>query len=413
MRSPACCIAAVALTFASVVSAEYDAPDVAPAATLLLPYFEVGLDDATSEVNTVFTIRNVGPAAALAHVMLFTDYSVGTFAFDVYLTGFASRTIDLGALFRSEIEAGAFVGSYALARDTPVPEPPPAPTGGVFADNFETGDLGRWSVVKSRVTGVELAAYHRGAPSERTGLCAGVDHGDAIARGYVLIDNVNELAGDTFPEQDNYFPFAGGGISSRDNILWGTYELRHPNQNYAIANPMIHIEARENKSALQKGQVPTFYARYVNETETDRREPLDPAWATRYVTGGAFDGGTSLMYWRDPEVVQQAFPCGSPPSWAPLATRSVVAFDEEGNGTALESPHAFPYACGRVVVGGAALPVPYSFGWLYVNFSDVSTQGGSRNQAALLATYAANGRFAIGQGATSFDSVPEVELDKK
>src|SRR5215216_1332535 len=47
---------------------------VAPAATLLLPYFEVDIDDPAGE-TTLFTITNVSNEDQIAHVTLWTDYS--------------------------------------------------------------------------------------------------------------------------------------------------------------------------------------------------------------------------------------------------------------------------------------------------------------------------------------------------
>src|SRR5687767_3734241 len=61
--------------------------DQVPAATLLLPYFEVDLDNPTG-VTTLLSINNASATAILAHVVLWTDLSVPTLAFDVYLTGF-------------------------------------------------------------------------------------------------------------------------------------------------------------------------------------------------------------------------------------------------------------------------------------------------------------------------------------
>ena len=72
--------------------------DDVPAATLLLPYFEVDIADANG-VNTLFSINNASATAVLAHVMVWTDLSVPVLDFDVYLTGYDVQTINLRDIF--------------------------------------------------------------------------------------------------------------------------------------------------------------------------------------------------------------------------------------------------------------------------------------------------------------------------
>src|SRR5687767_12299890 len=55
---------------------------VAPAATLLLPYFEVAEDRAGE--TTLFTITNVSQFPAIAHVVLWTDFSYPVIDFNIY-----------------------------------------------------------------------------------------------------------------------------------------------------------------------------------------------------------------------------------------------------------------------------------------------------------------------------------------
>src|SRR5688572_15616326 len=66
---------------------------VAPAATLLLPYFEVAEDRAGE--TTLFTITNVSQYPQIAHVVLWTDYSYPVIDFNIYLTGFDVQSINL------------------------------------------------------------------------------------------------------------------------------------------------------------------------------------------------------------------------------------------------------------------------------------------------------------------------------
>ena len=58
----------------------------APAATLLLPYFEVA--QARTSETTLFTITNTSQFPHIAHVVLWTDFSYPVIDFNIYLTGY-------------------------------------------------------------------------------------------------------------------------------------------------------------------------------------------------------------------------------------------------------------------------------------------------------------------------------------
>ncbi len=70
---------------------------VAPAATLLLPYFDVDYanDDSTTAVNTVFTITNTSRMPAIAHVVVWTDWSFPVLDFNIFLTGYDVQGVNL------------------------------------------------------------------------------------------------------------------------------------------------------------------------------------------------------------------------------------------------------------------------------------------------------------------------------
>src|SRR4051794_35500038 len=78
--------------------------DQMPAATLLLPYFEV--DPANpAGLTTLFSINNGSAAAVLANVQIWTDLGVPTLGFNVYLTGYDVQTINLRDLFNGQLRA--------------------------------------------------------------------------------------------------------------------------------------------------------------------------------------------------------------------------------------------------------------------------------------------------------------------
>ncbi|HEV7570940.1 MAG TPA: hypothetical protein VGQ21_05530 [Thermoanaerobaculia bacterium] len=95
-------IALALFTLLITVSAAAGAPDndatcdikVGPAATLLLPYFEVDLEK-TGEQTTLFTITNVSRYSQIAHVTLWTDWAFPVLTFNIFLAGYDVQSINL------------------------------------------------------------------------------------------------------------------------------------------------------------------------------------------------------------------------------------------------------------------------------------------------------------------------------
>src|SRR5689334_5639413 len=83
-----------AALFASPTRNNDDSCDISvlPAATLLLPYFEVS---AAGDVTTLFTVINAGAPEQIAHITLWTDYGFPVIDFNVYLTGYDAQSINL------------------------------------------------------------------------------------------------------------------------------------------------------------------------------------------------------------------------------------------------------------------------------------------------------------------------------
>ena len=85
---------AAALAASAPASGELCALDDAPAATLLLPWFEVAYGD-PGAVTTAFSIVNTVAEAKLTRVTLWSDLGVPVLWFNVYLTGWDVQTINL------------------------------------------------------------------------------------------------------------------------------------------------------------------------------------------------------------------------------------------------------------------------------------------------------------------------------
>src|SRR5690242_2352972 len=73
-----------------------------PAATLLLPYFEVDLANKLGR-TTQFTINNASATAILAHVTVWSDLAVPVLVFNVYLTGYDVQTIDMRDILQTGV----------------------------------------------------------------------------------------------------------------------------------------------------------------------------------------------------------------------------------------------------------------------------------------------------------------------
>ena len=101
---------AVVLAFAIPAFAAIGTIDNVPAATLLLPYFEVSLDNPNG-IDTVLTINNASASAAVAQVTLWTDMGVPTYSFGVYLTGYDSAVVDLRLVFNGIVPPSADAGT--------------------------------------------------------------------------------------------------------------------------------------------------------------------------------------------------------------------------------------------------------------------------------------------------------------
>jgi hypothetical protein len=419
--------------------------DDVPAATLLLPYFEVDLSNPNG-VTTLFSVNNASATAVLAHVVVWSDLSVPVLDFNIYLTGYDVQTINL----RDILTFGGvdLPQTASAAQDTGEAEPNPAPTPtaisnqGAFSDDVTfascNGQLPPPPLPQNFIDHLQNSLT--GRPSAILGnLCAGRNLGDNVARGYVTVDTVDTCTL-LFPGDPGYFGTTGA--VTNQNVLWGDYFYVDTANNFAQGETLVHIEAApgEGTSSLWGTYGPdpetttpgeyTFYGRYVAWLATDNREPLSTNFATRFATGGTFTGGTDLLCWRDSKVAEQPFPptggnCVVPNAnvpWFPLGQEGVVIFDEEENP---DVPTSFPVSpqpptagiqicpaeTQRVAVGGSSFPVPFDFGWLYLNLNTFVTAAGSNPpedddaaQAWVTTVMDALGRFSVGFDAVQLDS---------
>ena len=392
--------------------------DAVPAATLLLPYFEVDLGDPNGQ-NTLFSVNNASATAILSHVVVWSDLSVPVLDFNIYLTGYDVQTISLRDVLNGSLPRTASAGQD--------PGDAISPRGVLSQDiNFAscTGLLPTPQLPSVFVAGLQASLTGK-ASSNLGGRCAGRSFSDNIARGYITVDTVSNCTL-RFPGDPGYFGPGGSGDATIQNVLWGDYFYVNTGQNFADGNTLVHIEASATNPETSIAGQYTFYGRYDNWTAVDNREPLATNFAVRYITGGLFDGGTSLFVWRDSKVSQTAFTCpvvaGVRPAWYPLGQEAIVIFDEQEQPQVQQvfpvSPQPptqglvpFPAEAQRTDVGSEDLPTPFAFGWLYLDLNTVVTAAGAvppedpaAAQAWVTVEMKAGGRFSVGYDAVKLDS---------
>jgi hypothetical protein len=399
--------------------------DNVPAATLLLPYFEVDLDSAFG-FTTLFEINNASSKSVIAHVVLWSDLSVPILDFNVYLTGYDVQTINMRDVL-----------NLVLPRTAPPatdPEDLISP-GGEYSDvemDFESCEKqlpypeGTISVslsqdIKDACTGRPVAG--------REGLCFGTSYGDNTCRGYVTVDVVGRCSLQ-FPGDPGYFVAGGKGVALNDNVLWGNYyhvDLSQiappgprPDQGIAEGETLVHIEADGlNPKTATPGKY-TYYGRYVGWNAADNREPLVSGFNARYVRSVNFPSGTDLTVWRDSKEVQSPFACDTVPAPPfPLAQEAIIIFDEKENPDVLVAPrfpvsplpstNPYPYQTQRIEVGGAGFEVPFSSGWLYLNLNAGNINGNPpedpfASQNWVTVVMSAEDRFSVGFDAIQLDN---------
>jgi len=408
--------------------------EATPAATLLLPYFEVNIDD-PSGIDTFFSINNASAAAALTHVIVWTDLSVEALDFNVYLTGYDVQTVGLGLIIRDGIlPRTAAVNTVSPRGPYSGPHGSYSACAGILPYTNPALDEDFLNHLQSILTGGPSSIYN--------GRCGGLDYGDGIARGYVTVDLVNNCTL-LRPCEEGYFWTAAGpstGVGEYDNILWGDWYMIDYANNFAQGDTLVHVEAVDPADVVGQAFLNgTFWGRCVaggapfppiGDIWYDNREPLGTTFASRFYQNAAFDGGTDLLVWRD-SIIQYAVADGyydqaaegfqcyiGTPFWYPLPQRQTVVFDEQENPETVctispcpEADILFPAEAQRVSIPDLDV-VPES-GWIYMNLNlpGVCPFGGDctyLGQNWVTAVHSAAGRFSAGLSAIQLDNMCDV-----
>ena len=375
----------------------------APAATLLLPYFEVDIvSPAGAGETTLFTITNVSELPQVAHVTLWTDYSFPVIDFNVFLTGYDVQSINLyDVIARGRIAPNAGTGADVSnqgdlsADDNPVVDEAtcvnlPVQLPQVYITRMQSAfTLGRVPAIGT-------------TPACNT---VGGVHPNAV--GYATID-VAGACTTSLPIDPTYF-----ATEIRfDNVLIGDYQQVNGAQNFAQGNPLVSIRAIPEgglPGALDTNFDRTFYSRYQAGGTADRRQPLPALFAARWISGGATGFQTFYKIWREGRTGSTAA-CSAYPSNATLGITEFVRFDEEENPTTLapsivvsppiESAPTLPETSLTSAADEALYPPnPTSAvaGWMYMNLNSGAPEipAGVASQNWVVVSMRAEGRFSV------------------
>src|SRR3954449_2478903 len=373
---------------------------VAPAATLLLPYFEVDVANRTQ--NTLFTITNVSRLPQIAHVTVWTDWSFPVLDFNIYLTGYDVQGINLNDILTTGVVAqpngtGPTTAQSPLgalsAGFTANPNFAGIPAGSGINCSGQAGQLNTALVAAVR-SALTTGVYNPGG----TAACpnpVGGSHPNAI--GYITVDVASNCSL-ALPTDPNYY----ARDILFDNVLIGDYQQIGPAPNGTVAtsvdaggNAMVHIRAVPEGgpagaplAGMQTNLPYTFYDRYTptaNRT-LDRRQPLPALWAARYIQGGPGAFATNYKIWREGFG---AGSCGASLALnGSLPVAEIVRFDEHENpntslpcnGSPCLTPTGvnLPETSARNTADNTSFPNISSAdvgGWMYLNLNNLGSTG--------------------------------------
>jgi len=395
---------------------------VSPAATLLLPYFEVDVAKPVSDAaNTIFTVVNTSRQPQIARVTIWTDYGYPAIWFSVFLTGYDSQPISLYDV----IVDGALPATTSST--------PAGPKSAANNANPKIVSLDSCGSIPSSIPDTALTALRAmlttGASASSNDCRVGASH--ANATGYITIDLVNSCS-TISPLDPSYY----SQVLLYDNVLTGDYEHVFPDRsigNFAGGSPLVHIKAIPDGGNVSTATpLPyTFYDRFTPRggRKVDRRQPLPSSFASRYIQGGTGAFYTDFTIWREGSAAN-AQSCVSANSAIP--TTAIVRFDDAENPTSSATTALLPSVSSTDTKSSIFPPVsgPSLTGWFFFNLDNqagyvvqgnpYSTTRASQNW--IVVRMKAEGRYGVdydatplsnGCGATSaVASVPAAKVEK-
>lgn len=329
------CLAIAGLfAIASSASAITCTIDQRPAATLLVPYFEVSLNPDGSILgtgpnarDTLVTICNASAAPMIAHVVVWNERTEPLLDFNIALTGFDCQSMSMARVITGFLPSTPVGLNHVPATADACQRNPNA---AVYSPPVVTGEFLRIRPVTTSTPLDNIAAttvYPQPAwpagsdffwnlvdsldETNDSTQCDGVDRTiTGPLRGYVTIDHANycNLA---FPDQETYYSADALGM---ENNLFGEVIFTSGSGQPTMGGSTVNIEADPTGGTFtapilsslagdvtSEPRVRTFYARYVgvdnlcapancpgfstnpwNRGIGDQREPLGLKYAARW-----------------------------------------------------------------------------------------------------------------------------------
>ena len=298
--------------------------DDVPAATLLLPYFELPLDDASR--NVIVTLHNATPEPTLMHVTMWTDWGFATIDWDIYLTGYDVQILDLQDLFyNGNLPITADAQSDPMDTISPAGEPS-------WDGDFQDCDFFFPFYVNPLVVGSiydRVIQGHTGQPVTPLGGNCSASPSPDLAKGFITFD-VSRRCSVDFPSDPFYF----GGLDPvgiNENRIFGevtVVDFDGPDLVSATTQSLVHIEADESFDASSTPSGATFYDRY-HDGGIDGREPLGLQWGVPVHDDERI---TRLVVWRDsqgPPPEPMGWECGVGPDALPVDVAGVTCWNDQ------------------------------------------------------------------------------------
>jgi len=428
-----------------------------PAATLLVPYFEV--DSANNlGLDTLVAIVNLSPTYIVAHVVIWNVDSYHILDFNIVLTGYDVVTFSMrDIIVNGNLPNNCCVSSSSAFRtqyvDCNVDGQywSQSPAGACFASGSSYYDVACYAPLSATAL-----SYLQCALSQMS-----YDGWTSNYVGYLTID-ANITCNGGFPTYGCYMNVntldvtnatavvLNHGIMENSNVLMGDiiyYDYAHSQSDGVSA---VHIEAFGENNALaghswgmdaadfNAAGIRTFYSKYtwgwLGFPPYDCRETLPLRWAFRYIGNAAFDGGTWVDAWRSHYPGWDYwYISGGPCPYGTLGNIYSVLYDyvhgtmglhpvyvlcwdeEENTGTGGGNPSGLPGAASaplliletqRVPVETPDWPLIAESGWCAV-FFDTDLQfdtgfGLSFDQSWLNVRYSALNKYTVGFSGWSY-----------
>ena len=449
------CLAIVAVfAVASTAVAITCTVDQRPAATLLVPYFQVSytpdgalISSGPGARDVIVTFGNASTAPMIAHVSVFTRESVLALDFDVALTGFDLESFRMSDVLGGILPTSGDTLGFDVCQRNPAANVYPDPAGFLRVKPLFPANAAQDN--RFATTNYAVPAFGSALSSQLIDTLRTDCNGDLdiLATGYITIDHANYCTLSN-PSFSAYFDQDAAGM---ENNLFGEIIFTSGEGIPTYGMSTVNLEADDEFGAVAQqtaDPVRTFYARYWNDGENggdfapavcpncgvctggagdlnflncnapwdvgygDQREPLGLKYAARWFDLSETGVITSnFRVWRAGTDFNGN--CSDP---EPIATVAFYDADENGFGvsdpgcvsgidpTCGQSSNLLPLETQQVNINLFAHPTAVA-GWVTLGFYQTATDGGTAFDQAWV-------DYSF-EGTAAFESVliPGTQLD--